>query len=69
VSNTGMTQTQTTNESGTMKRVTIQQAAAILIDRGMTFEPQQPILVDGKFVAQYRVAGEILTAAEVNAIL
>ena len=38
--------------------------AAVAIDAGISFEPQQPILVDGKFVAQYKLDGVTLTPKE-----
>ena len=51
------------------KKITIQQAAAKLAAKGVTFEQAGNKLVDGKFVTLYKVGGKTVTAAEVTALV
>ena len=48
-----------------MAKITIQKAAAILIEAGHTFSVLQPVLTSGKFEARYVVDGEEMNAAGV----
>ena len=49
--------------------ITIQHAAKRLAELGHTFKPLQPIIVDGKFVAQYEVDGKVVDADQVKKLM
>ena len=52
-----------------MNKTTIQQAAKILQSKGLELEGMQPVLINGKYTARYKVGGQVLTAEKVFALL